>query len=159
MPCDVVNTAQAPQHTINSHLDERTPAWYGRRLCTGNRSTAVSVGRSVAATVRHCLQLRAGFVGLVTRLGSQPRIPSITTGHGRAMLAGFRRIGRDLKRRKHLDAYAVGTIAFVFAAMTVVGDAVPEQLRWAALLAGVGTARLSDHAAGDQRRCSRRVVE
>lgn len=54
------------------------------------------------------------------------------------MLAGFRRIGRDLKRRKHLDAYAVATIAFVFAAMTVVGDAVPEQLRWAALLAGVG---------------------
>lgn len=54
------------------------------------------------------------------------------------MLARFRRIGKDLKRRKHLDAYAVATIAFVFAAMTVVGDAVPEQLRWAALLAGVG---------------------
>lgn len=54
------------------------------------------------------------------------------------MLVGFRRIGRDLKRRRHLDAYVVATIAFVFAAITVVGDAVPEQLRWAALLAGVG---------------------
>lgn len=54
------------------------------------------------------------------------------------MLAGFRRIGRDIKRRRHLDAYVVATMAFVLAAMTVVGDAAPEQLRWAILLAGVG---------------------
>lgn len=54
------------------------------------------------------------------------------------MLAAFRRIGRDLKRRRYLDAYAVAAIAFVFAVMTVVGDVVPEQLRWATLLAGVG---------------------
>lgn len=54
------------------------------------------------------------------------------------MHVGLRRIGRDLRRRRHLDAYVVAAIAFVFAVITVVSDSVPEQLRWSALLAGVG---------------------
>ena len=54
------------------------------------------------------------------------------------MRDAFRRIGQDLKRRRHVDAYVVAAMAFVFAVLSLAGDAVPESLRWAALLAGVG---------------------
>lgn len=51
---------------------------------------------------------------------------------------GPRRIFSDLRNRRHLDAYVVAAAALVFAVLTVVGEGLPEQLRWAALLAGVG---------------------
>jgi hypothetical protein len=54
------------------------------------------------------------------------------------MRTGLRRIGQDLKGRRHLDAYVVAAISFVFAILSIVGDVVPDELRWAALLAGVG---------------------
>jgi hypothetical protein len=50
----------------------------------------------------------------------------------------LRRIGRDVKRRRNLDAYVVSAIATVFAALSVIGDIVPEGPRWAVLLAGIG---------------------
>lgn len=50
----------------------------------------------------------------------------------------FRRIGKDIRERRHLDAYAVTVLAVVFAVLSVVGDSVPDGLRWGALLAGVG---------------------
>lgn len=48
------------------------------------------------------------------------------------------KIWRDLKDRRHVDAYAISFIAFVIAVLSVIGDVVPEQVRWAAVLAGVG---------------------
>ncbi len=50
----------------------------------------------------------------------------------------LRRIGRDLRRRRNVDAYVVALFALVFAVFSLVGDRLPEDLRWAVLLAGVG---------------------
>ena len=54
------------------------------------------------------------------------------------MRDSFRRIGQDVKQRRNLDAYAVAAAALAFAVLSVIGDSVPDGLRWAALLAGVG---------------------
>lgn len=54
------------------------------------------------------------------------------------MSEGWRRIGRDLKTRRHVDAYSIAFVTFALAALSLVPDVVPDQLRWAALLAGVG---------------------
>jgi hypothetical protein len=54
------------------------------------------------------------------------------------MRRAFRRIGQDLKNRRNVDAYVVAAMAFVFAVLSVAGDVVGDQLRWAVLLAGVG---------------------
>src|SRR4051812_31428586 len=50
----------------------------------------------------------------------------------------WRRIVRDLKARHNVDAYVVSLVVFVFAFLGLIGDVVPDDLRWAALLAGVG---------------------
>ena len=50
----------------------------------------------------------------------------------------FRRIGHDLRHLRNIDAYAVALVAFVFAALSVAGDALPGNPRWAVLLVGVG---------------------
>jgi len=49
-----------------------------------------------------------------------------------------RRIGRDLRHLHNIDAYAVALIVFVFAALSVAGDILPANARWAVLLVGVG---------------------
>jgi hypothetical protein len=49
-----------------------------------------------------------------------------------------RRIGRDIRHRRYLDAYVVAALTLLFAVLSVVGDSVPDGPRWAALLAGVG---------------------
>src|SRR5258708_14855436 len=54
------------------------------------------------------------------------------------MFVGWRRIGRDLKQRRFVDAYTVAFVAFILAGVSRVTDIVPDQVRWAALLAGVG---------------------
>ena len=54
------------------------------------------------------------------------------------MSSGWHRIGRDLKDRRHLDAYSVACVTFVLAVLSLVPSVVPDELRWAALLAGVG---------------------
>jgi hypothetical protein len=54
------------------------------------------------------------------------------------MFMGWRRIGRDLKHRRFIDAYTIAFVAFVLAVLSLVNDIVPDQIRWAALLAGVG---------------------
>ena len=48
------------------------------------------------------------------------------------------RIGHDLKHLHNVDAYAVALVAFAFAALSVAGDTLPENPRWAVLLVGVG---------------------
>jgi hypothetical protein len=50
----------------------------------------------------------------------------------------WRRIGSDLKNRRHVDAYSIAFVTFALAVLSLVPDIVPDQLRWAALLAGVG---------------------
>ena len=54
------------------------------------------------------------------------------------MSSGWRRVGHDIKNRRYVDAYSAAFVAFVLAVLSLVGDIVPDQLRWAALLAGVG---------------------
>jgi hypothetical protein len=49
----------------------------------------------------------------------------------------FRRIGRDLRKRHNIDAYAVALLAFVFAILSVVGDILPVNARWTVLLVGL----------------------
>lgn len=50
----------------------------------------------------------------------------------------IRRIGHDLRHLHNIDAYAVAVVAFVFAALSVAGDTLPDNPRWAVLLVGVG---------------------
>jgi hypothetical protein len=54
------------------------------------------------------------------------------------MSTGWRRISRDLKNRRHVDAYSIAFVTFLLAVLSLVSDVVPDQLRWAVLLAGVG---------------------
>ena len=51
----------------------------------------------------------------------------------------WRRIARDLKNRRYVDAYSIAFVTFMLAILSLVPDFVPDPLRWAALLAGVGT--------------------
>lgn len=64
----------------------------------------------------------------------------------------LRRIGHDLRHLRNIDAYAVALAAFVFAALSVAGDALPGNPRWAVLLVGVGVlvfrVTLPDHNDG-----------
>jgi hypothetical protein len=54
------------------------------------------------------------------------------------MSSEWRRISYDLKNRRYVDVYSAAFVAFVLAVLSLIGDVVPDQLRWAALLAGVG---------------------
>lgn len=54
------------------------------------------------------------------------------------MPRGWRQVGSDLKNRRHVDAYSIAFVTFVLAVLSLVPDIVPDELRWAALLAGVG---------------------
>lgn len=50
----------------------------------------------------------------------------------------LRRIKQDVLARRNLDTYTATCIAIVFAALGVVGDVVPETLKWSAVFAGLG---------------------
>ena len=54
------------------------------------------------------------------------------------MASAWRRIGRDLRNRRYVDAYSVAFVTFVLAVLSFVPDLVPDPVRWAVLLAGVG---------------------
>jgi len=54
------------------------------------------------------------------------------------MSSGWRRVTNDLKNRRFVDVYSAAFVALVLAVLSLVGDIVPDQLRWSALLAGVG---------------------
>ena len=50
----------------------------------------------------------------------------------------WRRIITDLKNREHIDAYSIAFVAFALAIMALIPDIIPDALKWAAVLAGVG---------------------
>ena len=50
----------------------------------------------------------------------------------------FRRIGRDLRQLRNIDAYAVALLVFLFAVLSMAGDILPDNARWAVLLIGIG---------------------
>ncbi|RCW46721.1 hypothetical protein DFQ14_10157 [Halopolyspora algeriensis] len=54
------------------------------------------------------------------------------------MVSFFRRFADDVRRRRYLDAYAAGFVAFAMAAVTIFVDTLGDELRWAAALAGIG---------------------
>lgn len=54
------------------------------------------------------------------------------------VVGGLRRIGRDLARRRHLDAYVVAAFALVLAVLSLDGDLVSDDVRWSVVLAALG---------------------
>ncbi|GAA4219809.1 hypothetical protein FHR32_000478 [Streptosporangium album] len=50
----------------------------------------------------------------------------------------LRRLIQDLRIRQNIDAHVVTVVVFAFALVSIFGDVVPDQLKWAALLSGVG---------------------
>ncbi|MGH3693656.1 MAG: hypothetical protein ACRDRX_06620 [Pseudonocardiaceae bacterium] len=54
------------------------------------------------------------------------------------MRESLRRIGRDIKNRRHVEAYVVVAAAVVFAVLSLAGDIVPDDIRWSLLFAGLG---------------------
>lgn len=50
----------------------------------------------------------------------------------------FRRIGHDLRQLRNVDAYAIALLVFVFAVLSMAGDILSDNARWAVLLIGVG---------------------
>lgn len=53
------------------------------------------------------------------------------------MAGGLRRIGRDVRRLRHMDAYVVAAVALVLAVLSLVGDVAGDSVRWAAALAAL----------------------
>jgi hypothetical protein len=52
--------------------------------------------------------------------------------------SAWRRIAKDLRNREYIDAYSVAFVAFGLAILSLVPDLVPDPLKWAAVLGGVG---------------------
>jgi hypothetical protein len=52
-------------------------------------------------------------------------------------MGGLRRVGRNLKRRRHVEAYAVVAVSATLAVLSLVGDVVDDGVRWAAVLAAL----------------------
>ncbi len=52
--------------------------------------------------------------------------------------SAWRRIAKDLKNREYIDAYSIAFVAFGLAIFSLVPDFVPDALKWAAVLGGVG---------------------
>ncbi|MFG1975515.1 hypothetical protein ACGFJC_39810 [Nonomuraea fuscirosea] len=50
----------------------------------------------------------------------------------------LRRLVSDFQSRKNIDAYVITFLSLIFAVATVIGDVIPVNLRWAAILSGVG---------------------
>ncbi|WP_143220860.1 hypothetical protein [Actinomadura sp. CNU-125] len=53
------------------------------------------------------------------------------------MRATLRRVARDVRWLRQLDAYAISALALVLAVLTVIGDVVSENVRWAVALAAL----------------------
>lgn len=54
------------------------------------------------------------------------------------MVGALRRIVKDLQRRRHVDAYMVSAATLVLAVLSLIGDAVSDDVRWGVLLAALG---------------------
>lgn len=54
-----------------------------------------------------------------------------------ALRRALGRIKEDLRHRRNIEAHVATAIAIIFAALSTIGDIVPESLRWAALFAGM----------------------
>lgn len=54
------------------------------------------------------------------------------------MRAKLRRIRTDVAQLRSIDAYVVSAIAICFAALSVIGDILSDDLRWAVIFAGIG---------------------
>jgi hypothetical protein len=50
----------------------------------------------------------------------------------------LRRIGRDLRERRHIEVYAVALVSTCLAFLSLVGDLVSDDVRWAVVLAALG---------------------
>lgn len=53
-------------------------------------------------------------------------------------MRGVRRIQRDLRDRRHVEGYVVATASIVLAVLSLFGDLVGDEVRWAVVLAALG---------------------
>jgi hypothetical protein len=53
--------------------------------------------------------------------------------------SAWRRISTHLRNREYIEAYSIAFVAFGLAILSLVPDFVPDPLKWAAVLGGVGT--------------------
>jgi len=53
------------------------------------------------------------------------------------VVGGLRRFGRDLVRRRHIEVYVVVVVSVALAGLSLVGDVVDDDVRWAAVLAAM----------------------
>lgn len=54
------------------------------------------------------------------------------------MSEAWRRIGRDLRARRHIEVYVIAGLSIVIAVLSVVGDVVGEEVRWSVVLGALG---------------------
>lgn len=54
------------------------------------------------------------------------------------MRVGLRRVGQDVRHRRNIEIYVVVVVSVVLAVLSLFGDVVDEDLRWAAALAALG---------------------
>jgi hypothetical protein len=57
---------------------------------------------------------------------------------GRSAVRAWRRIARDLLHRRHVEVYLVAAASVVLAALSLAGDVVNEDVRWATVFAALG---------------------
>ncbi|MGW3351340.1 hypothetical protein ACWDA3_49265 [Nonomuraea rubra] len=50
----------------------------------------------------------------------------------------LRRVKADVRARKNIETYVMALILLLFAVVSVISDVVPEEVKWAAVLAGLG---------------------
>lgn len=50
----------------------------------------------------------------------------------------FRRVTADLRARRYIESYVVALLLLVFAAVSALSDVLPDDAKWAAVLAGLG---------------------
>lgn len=50
----------------------------------------------------------------------------------------WRSVWNDVKNRRNIEAYVATAVAVVFATLGIIGDVVPDDMKWSALFAGLG---------------------
>jgi hypothetical protein len=53
-------------------------------------------------------------------------------------MGALRRVGQNIRRRQFIDAYVVAAVSVAVAALSLVGDVVDDDIRWAVVLAALG---------------------
>ena len=72
------------------------------------------------------------------RSGSTIRIECDDEAGGTVMMQVLRRVGRDIRARRHIEVYVIVAASVVVAVLSLVGEVVSEGARWSVVLSAVG---------------------